>query len=124
MLHARFMQKLTCTSLAALSLTVAACGADAGEPVQIVRSMPVGIRDLDLTRQHDVEVFYYRVRRAADRVCEVTAAGTWPSQTQSIDQECVQRAVAGAVARVNQPLVTAYHVRRGGIAASATTSAG
>jgi UrcA family protein len=86
--------------------------------------MPVGIRDLDLTRQHDVEVFYYRVRRAADRVCEVAAAGSWPSQTHSIDQECVQRAVAGAVASVNRPLVTAYHVRRGGIAASATTSAG
>ena len=124
MLHARFMQKLTCTTLAALSLTVAACGADAGEPVLIVKSMPVGIRDLDLTRQRDVETFYYRVRRAADRICEHNVSGNWPSQVHSIDEGCVQRAVAGAVARVNQPLVTAYHVRRGGLAAPATTSTG
>lgn len=124
MLQAGLVTKLTRTSLAALSLAVAACGADASEPVQIVKSMTVGIRDLDLTRQHDVETFYFRVRRAADRVCERGVSGDWPTHAGSVDPACVQRAIAGAVASVHQPLVTAYHIRRGGIAAPEATRPG
>ena len=83
------------------------------------RSTEVSFRDLDLNTQSGAAKRYRRIQRAAARVCryEPTLA-----QAQIIWQDCVLRTVDAAVAKVNNPLLTALHA--GGSSPAATAMIG
>jgi UrcA family protein len=63
--------------------------------------------DLDLSKVDGATVLYHRLRQAAAIVCS-------PLQSQRLGmaaqyQECVDHAIAGAVASVNRPMLSQYH---------------
>ena len=89
----------------------------AGPPA--TRSTVVSFRDLDLNTQSDAAKLYRRIQGAAARVClyEPTLA-----QALSLYQHCVRLTVDAAVAKVNNPLLTALHTGRSPPAATAMTS--
>ena len=68
------------------------------------RSTEVSFRDLDLNTQSGAAKLYRRIQGAAQRVCgyEPTLA-----QAQSIWQHCVLPTIDAAVAKVNNPQITA-----------------
>ena len=83
------------------------------------RSTEVSFRDLDLNTQSGAAKLYRRIQGAALRVCgyEPTLA-----QAQSIWHHCVLPTVDAAVAKVNNPLLTALHTRRSSPVVTAMTS--
>jgi UrcA family protein len=80
-----------------------------------MKSATVRIADLNLSLPADAAALYQRIRRAARNVCGDGLAGGSPLAS-SLDWDCVRDAVASAVTRVNQPLLTAVHQRNGGTA--------
>ena len=83
-------------------LGVATASADPGG----TRSTEVSFRDLDLNTQSGAARLYRRIQGAAQRVCGYEAT---LSQAQTIWQHCVLPTVDAAVAKVNNPLLTALH---------------
>jgi len=63
----------------------------------------VGYADLDVSKLKGAKTLYWRIRYAADKLCE--SAATWGKKE---GDACVQKAVNDAVARVNAPLLTTY----------------
>ena len=101
--------------LTAISLTSLATLATATQVTQAAEpntptnhyARVVRYTELDLTRTTGVTILYDRIKRAAQAVCD-------PFRGYSVhqfryEQECVEQAVAEAVARVAHPNVTAYH---------------
>ena len=78
--------------------------ARAGPPA--TRSVEVSFRDLDLTAPSDAAKLYRRIQAAARSVCQYEPTS---AREQIIWQYCVRPAVDGAVAKVNNPLLTALH---------------
>ena len=83
------------------------------------RSTEVSFRDLDMNTQAGAAKLYRRIQGAAQRVCgyEPTLA-----QAQSIWQHCVLPTIDAAVAKVNNPQLTALHT--GGSSPAATAMIG
>jgi UrcA family protein len=87
---------------------VAAAGEwDNGPPKRVVH-----FADLDLTRSAGVAVLYARIRFAAREVCE-------PVEDRALRSilarsHCVTQAIARAVADVNVPTLTSYHLTKTG----------
>jgi UrcA family protein len=65
--------------------------------------------DLDLTKPADIQVLYKRIRGAARTLCETEQSAPWDVKRNLHRRQCFERAVARAVARVNQPALTALH---------------
>jgi UrcA family protein len=63
----------------------------------------VGYADLDVSKLKGAKTLYLRIRYAAETLCE--SAGTWGKKE---GDACVQKAIGGAVARVDAPLLTTY----------------
>lgn len=79
----------------------------ASAPWDTPRSEVVGYYDGDLKSPASAERLYKRIHVAATHVCEpVVSANT--SSRQRI-RECVDQAVAAAIAEVNHPRLTALH---------------
>ena len=76
----------------------------AGPPA--TRSVEVSFRDLDLSSPSGAAKLYRRIQAAARSVCQYEP--TSPRE-QSIWQYCVRPTVDAAVAKVNNPLLTASH---------------
>jgi UrcA family protein len=74
-----------------------------------VRSVTVSYRDLDLSTPHGAKVLYRRIQAAAREVCGYRGAGLLE---QSVWEGCYRNAIANAVGKVNNPLVTAVHTGR------------
>lgn len=74
-----------------------------------VRSVTVSYRDLDLSTPHGAKVLYRRIRAAAREVCGYRGADLLE---QSAWKGCYHNAIADAVGKVNNPLVTAVHTGR------------
>jgi len=79
-----------------------------GPPSELVH-----FADLNPDSSAGAQILYERIVRAAHTVCEPYAAvghlmpsGAW--------YRCVDQAIAGAVRRVDRPLLTAYYARRQG----------
>ena len=119
MLHPAVSRTMLWSSLAALMISVAPGTATAAEndAAIVIKSTTVRIADLDLSVPANAAALYRRIRRAAELVCgDGPASAALPG---AIPQgECVQNAVASAVTRVNQPLLTDVYLRHGGVAAS------
>ena len=93
--------------VALLALASAAAGANP-EDTEEVPSENVNYEDLNLTTLAGVTQLYGRIERAARLVCgpntDQSRMGQWKT--------CYRLAVAAAVARVNNPLLTAVHDNR------------
>jgi UrcA family protein len=119
MLHPDVSRTLLWSSLAALMICAAPGAATAADndAAVIIKSATVRLTDLNLSRPADAAALYQRIRRAARKVCGDELAGGSPPASP-LDWDCVREAVASAVTRVNQPLLTAVHQRNGGTAPS------
>ena len=71
-----------------------------------------------MNTQSGAAKLYRRIQGAAQRVCGYEAT---LSQAQSIWQHCVLPTVDAAVAKVNNPLLTALHTGHGSPAVTAMT---
>jgi len=93
--------------VALLALASAAAGANP-EDTEDVQSENVNYEDLNLTTLAGVTLLYSRIERAARLVCgpntDQSRMGQWKT--------CYRLAVAAAVARVNNPMLTAVHDSR------------
>jgi UrcA family protein len=88
----------------------ASMSVSAAEPESQFPAARVSLAGLDLAHRQGIELLYTRIRSAARQVCEPVAASAPYRFAQLDEQSCVNRAIAGAVAKVNSPLLTAvYH---------------
>lgn len=97
-------------AVAVLSLAVWSTLAMAGTEAQ-VPTQTVSYRDLNLTNPKGAAALYWRITRAAQEVCGPAelAGSRFPRPGY---RECVQRAIAEAVAKVDSPELSAYHAKR------------
>jgi UrcA family protein len=97
------------TALSLTSLATATQPAQAAEPTAPTNhyAKVVHYTELDLTRTTGVTILYDRLKRAAQAVCDPFR--DYSIQRFRYEQECVDQAVAEAVAKVAHPNVTAYH---------------
>jgi UrcA family protein len=95
--------------VALLALASAAAGANPDDADE-VQSENVNYEDLNLSTVAGVTLLYGRIERAARLVCgpntDLSRLGQWKT--------CYRLAVAAAVARVNNPLLTAIHDSKSG----------
>lgn len=98
----------TLTTICALTLThqAAFAGPDA-------LSVKVKFADVDLTHQEGIAVLYDRIGSAAKAVCAPFDGRSNPKDS-SMFRRCIHEAIAGAVAGVDQPKLTAYYRQRSG----------
>ena len=78
-------------------------------PLTRDRSTTVPVDDLDLTKPEDIQLLYDRVRRAARVLCEVEHSAPWDIKRFQHERECFEQAVDRAVARTDEPALTALH---------------
>jgi UrcA family protein len=94
----------------ALSATFTAGAASIGtEEHPVIKTEHVHAADLDLARSSDVATLYGRLKRAAVRVCVVPTG----SRFELVDEACRRRALAEAVAQVDNAALTSLHQHRG-----------
>jgi UrcA family protein len=98
----------TATFVLALGLTPAAAGADPDEAL----SRTVQFADLNLDRPEGVERLYGRIRGAAKAVCSPAEGKSL--KERAIWRACFEQAVGNAVAEIDLPSLTAYHIARTG----------
>jgi UrcA family protein len=83
-------------------------------------SVVVGFAGLDLAQPAAVEALYRRLKQAAAEVCgDATHPGT--RIVSASWRACTAKAVADAVAALDRPLLTAYHLQQTGTVASLGT---
>jgi UrcA family protein len=74
-----------------------------------VHSVTVSFRDLDLSSPEGANALYRRIQAAAKQVCGYAGADLLE---RSIWRGCYRNAIADAVGKVNNPLLTAVHTGR------------
>jgi UrcA family protein len=79
-------------------------------PPQAVRSIVVRFAELDLSRIQGASILYQRLKGAAGTVCA-------PLDDRELARHisftaCVQNSISTAVAKVNQPALTAYYATK------------
>lgn len=89
---------------------VAASAAEC-EVVDDARRCHVHFADLDLSRKPDAAALYSRIRSAAREVCEPLVESTRLDSISSVRQ-CTVQAIDRAVADVNAPTLTSYHLAK------------
>jgi len=94
-----------CSTALALACVLAASNAFAGE----IRSETVKYADLKVDTAAGARALYSRIHSAARRVCGYEATSI---QGPSVWQNCVRPSVDAAVAKVNNPQLTALHTGR------------
>ena len=65
--------------------------------------------DLDLTKSEDIQLLYERIRSAARSLCQVEHSAPWDIKRIRHQRECFEHSVDRAVARTNEPALTALH---------------
>ena len=79
-------------------------------PTQAVPSVVVQFADLDLAHRDGAETLYRRLQAAAERVCASRDGRNGTDiGSQTRYKICWQSALATAVAKVDQPALTAYY---------------
>jgi UrcA family protein len=84
----------------------------AGESSDNVRTRVVKFTDLDLTRSAGVAVLYTRIKQAARDVCAPFNSRALGSIADA--RSCTEHSIARAVADVNAPALTSYHLTNTG----------
>jgi UrcA family protein len=102
------MNRLTITTL--IIATGLGCQLANAAPPKDVPSVVVQFADLDLTHGNGAATLYGRLQAAAEQVC-ASQNGRNGSDigTQTRYKICRQSAVATAVAKIDQPALTAYY---------------
>lgn len=102
------------TTLVAATV-ISACGLYSTAQADTLLDPPavtVHFDDLDINNTHGAETLYKRIQAAAVSVCR--ELGTTRSMVLfGRYAGCMHSAISGAVARINQPLVTEYAAIRG-----------
>jgi UrcA family protein len=97
--------------VALLALASAAASANPSGDTDEVQAENVNYEDLNLNTLAGVSVLYTRIERAARLVCgpnnDQSRHGQWKT--------CYRMAIAAAVAKVNNPLLTAIHDSKFGV---------
>lgn len=96
--------------LALVTLASAAAGANPHDTEDTVRSEKVNFVDLNLNTLAGVNVLYDRITRAAHLVC--APADEFVHHNEYT--KCCQTALDAAIAKVNNPLLSAVHQTRQG----------
>jgi len=99
--------------LALVTLASAAASANPHDTEETVRSEKVNFVDLNLSTLAGVNVLYDRITRAARLVCAPADELTHHTEYA----QCCRTAVEAAIAKVNNPLLTAVHQSRQGVSA-------
>jgi UrcA family protein len=99
-------------ALAASILSTCTLAVQAATPTEGLHAVTVQFADLDLDRKPGIAKLYFRIKSAAQRVCD-SQANERLAPRQSYDV-CVERAVSTAVARINRPMLSDYLAQRGG----------
>lgn len=102
---------IRCTLLAVLMGSLSAAFA----AVALADESPnrvVHYTDLDLTRSTGVEMLYTRIKVAAREVCE--PEGTRGLAFVAAANQCMEQAIANAIARVGAPALTNYYLVKTG----------
>jgi UrcA family protein len=91
-----------------LMLSFASMGASAAVPASgsEVPVYHVNYADLDLTHRAGADALFARIKFAARRVCEPVAESEPFRFAQVLEQSCIKKAIAVAVANVGSPLLT------------------
>ncbi len=101
--------RITLAALATLSAIAAShpatAGGQSGSPE--TRSTRVSYADLDLQGEAGARTMFQRIRHAARSVCETNLDGEWNGRV--VYFACVRNATDQAVAKLNNPLVTAMN---------------
>ena len=98
-------------ALCAVSLVMLGMPARADESTDVLRRV-VNFADLDLTRSAGIAMLYTRIAWAADEVCE--PAPPFSTRSEILAHACAKQAVDRAVADVNLPQLTSYHLAKTG----------
>ena len=115
--------KITRIACVAVSLGLigggSAFAADEGANDDYVQTQTINIfyPDLDLAKNKDAKVLFMRLENAAKDICGDSFDTPYLSERTSVEQ-CQKNAIANAVVKINQPLLTAvydkhYEIRRG-----------
>jgi UrcA family protein len=97
---------LAAIGAAAVSLFSATASAQLAPPKQQVE-----FGDLDLSKSHDTERLYRRLRTASQEVCSEFANRSG-LRMHDLGRQCIDRALTDAVATISNPLLTALHESR------------
>ena len=107
------MKTITLLSMTAAPILFASSGARvyaaSREPTVTVR-----YKDLNLNRTVDSPILYKRLTDVAEELCSSLNVSSEPvhSKLKAAHESCVQRALVGAVTRINQPAFTGYALTR------------
>jgi len=101
------MNRLTTTMLT-FALALGFQLANAGPPPDAL-SVTVPFADLDLTRSMGAAVLFQRLKSAAETVCAPFDSRSRHLANQTRHKKCMQTAIGTAVAKVDQPVLTAYY---------------
>jgi len=102
------MNRVTTTIV--ISALAFGCQLANATPHDDMPSVVVGFADLDLTPSHGVAMLYRRLEDAAERVCaSQNSRNGRDIGTQTRYKICRQSALAAAVAKIDQPALTAYY---------------
>jgi UrcA family protein len=96
-------------ALCALSLVMLGVPARADEATEVLRRV-VNFADLDLTRSAGIAALYTRTRWAADEVCE--PATPFSQRSEILAHACAKQALDRAIADLNLPQLTSYHLAK------------
>lgn len=103
----RYLRTLTASAILGTltSISGVSIADDAATPKQVV----VNFSDLDLSRSAGVAQLYARMKEGAEAVCDRYTDGSsgGPLPLQRIYKLCWQSALAAAVAKVNEPALSA-----------------
>ena len=97
-----------------LMMSFASLGASAAVPASggEVPTYRVKYADLDLGHRAGADVLFARIKSAARRVCEPVAASEPFLFARALQQSCMDKAIADAVADVGSPLLTDIYLGR------------
>jgi UrcA family protein len=105
--------KTTVPCVAMILFGCLSAGADAyaAQPDPTVAMRTVKYGDLDLTRTVGAATLYSRIQNAARAVCE-PALSTGARDALQLTRRCVDQSITRAVADVNAPALTSYHLTK------------
>jgi UrcA family protein len=104
--------RLLVLTLSALTASLAVAGAVQAAPADTARSVAVSYRDLNLTSDEGTQVLYARIVSAARAVCAVKEVDIRDLHSLTMARACESKAIANAVAAVNNPRLAALHGTR------------
>ena len=114
--HTKMKTVIQCLLVTAYLGSLGACtdayAADtAPDQGQEIARRVVKFADLDLTHTAGAAALYSRIQSAARQVCTPTFA-SWEWATINTTRPCITKAITHAVADVNAPMLTSFHIAK------------